>query len=253
LPNAEYDPKAWSRIPEYGIDMANDLFCQPVLLVPTVLGFTAPGDSILEVGCGGQGYANRFKGTGINYTGLDITPEYLRLARENFPEFRFIDGDAREMPFDDKSFEVSFSNNLLLHLIPEDAEKVFREMLRVTRKAVIIISLFAEEDKLGSKEGGYAEEDGRVTTFIYNVLSYARFRAKGWVTYTAPPHIHPSGLYGHPMPGGRLYTVLSESSHDALRRILSLQEPSPRIHIDDRRRADHLRRHPSPDLCGGLC
>jgi ubiquinone/menaquinone biosynthesis C-methylase UbiE len=186
LPNTEYDPTAWSRIPEYAEDMANDLFHQPCHLLPTILGFTKPDDSVLEVGCGGQGYANQFRLLKMNYVGLDITPEYLEIARAKFPEFKFVEGDARKMPFEDQSFGVSFSNNLLLHLTPEDAVSVVREMLRVSKRAVVVVSRFADEDKMDTQISSYPEKDGTFTEFLYNTLSYERFQFPGWVTYCAP-------------------------------------------------------------------
>lgn len=187
MPNIEYDPTAWSRIPEYGEDMADGRFHQPAHLVPTIQGFTKPGDAVLEVGCGGQGYAGHFKGLGLRYTGLDITPEYLEIARSKYPEFRFVLGDARKMPFEDKSFAATFCNNVFLHLGPDDVMKVFNEMVRVSKRAVLVISRFGEEDRSDLQTSTYPEADGTFAKFLYNTYSYARFRVPGWVTYTAPP------------------------------------------------------------------
>ena len=178
-----YDPTAWSRIPEFGKDMARGGYHQPNFLLPTIQGFTSSGDSVLEVACGAQGYAHQFRSSGLKYVGLDVTPEYLELARKNYPELKFVEGDARKMPFEDKSFVASFCNNLLLHLTTEDAEKVFHEMLRVTKKAVLIVSMFGEEDELATKKSTYPEADGICKDFLHNRFAYSRFLADGWVTY----------------------------------------------------------------------
>lgn len=187
---AKYDPDAWGRIPEYGKDQADLIsMTEPQVMLATITGFLKDGDSVLEVACGAKGFAPYFRDAPFTYTGLDYTEAYLALARERWPMFTFVLGDARKLPFDDKSFDAVLNVNLLLHLPPEDAMKAFNEMLRVTRKVVVIWSPFAENDNLGSLRSVYAEKDGNATDFLDNTYSYSRFQVKGWVTYVHPPYL----------------------------------------------------------------
>lgn len=93
----------------------------------------APGPSlrILDIGCGtGQSrqiYAAHIK----EYVGIDLADAALNRARDKFPADRWLCADARELPFDDNSFDlVAFSS--VLHHIP-DFESALREGLRVLR------------------------------------------------------------------------------------------------------------------------
>lgn len=92
-----------------------------------------PGPSlrILDIGCGtGQSrqiYAAHIK----EYVGIDLADAALNRARDKFPADRWLCADARELPFDDNSFDlVAFSS--VLHHIP-DFESALREGLRVLR------------------------------------------------------------------------------------------------------------------------
>jgi SAM-dependent methyltransferase len=78
--------------------------------------FTAPATSplrILDFGCGfGDlfGYA-RDRGLLIDYTGLDINPDLVRIAREKYPSGRFLCMDLFEEPFDE-SFDIVLSSGV---------------------------------------------------------------------------------------------------------------------------------------------
>ena len=69
-------------------------------------------------------------------TGIDISPDMLKLARVNaakedvYGKIEFLRASAVELPFDNKSFDMLVSN-ASLHLW-QDPVKVFSEMARVT-------------------------------------------------------------------------------------------------------------------------
>jgi len=81
---------------------------------------------VLDVGCG----TSRF-GFLSNYTGADFSDPMLQRAREKYPGNRYVKADARELPFDDNSFDNVISTRLLMHL--EDWEKALEEMYRVCK------------------------------------------------------------------------------------------------------------------------
>jgi ubiquinone/menaquinone biosynthesis C-methylase UbiE len=61
------------------------------------------GMSILDVACGYGRIANRLAARGMRVTGLDITPQFLELARKDAAERRvyvdYVHGDMRALPF----------------------------------------------------------------------------------------------------------------------------------------------------------
>lgn len=83
-----------------------------------------PKAKILDIG-GKEGLLRDF---GFKPTVLDIEPS---------KEPDFVLGNALDMPFDDQSFDVSVSCDVLEHIEPADREKFISEMVRVSRVAII--------------------------------------------------------------------------------------------------------------------
>src|SRR5208337_2231820 len=95
------------------------------------------GKKILEVGCGRGATLLEFAKRGGNVTGLDYSEEALATCRElanrNGMEgrARFVDGDARDLPFPSESFDFVFSVGLIEHI--EDPSGILAEQHRVLR------------------------------------------------------------------------------------------------------------------------
>ena len=71
-----------------------------------------------------------------NVIGLEINPEFVKIARENLKKWkvkaRIIQGDVREMPFAEGNFDFVFCNGVIEHF-PE-TEKAIREINRVLKQ-----------------------------------------------------------------------------------------------------------------------
>ncbi|HDD68942.1 MAG TPA: glycosyltransferase, partial [Candidatus Korarchaeota archaeon] len=91
---------------------------------------------ILEVGCG-TGYVLNEVGNGDIKVGIDMDEERLEFAI-NYYKINGVLGDARKLPFKDKSFDVVLLPEILEHLEYEEADQALREALRVARDWVII-------------------------------------------------------------------------------------------------------------------
>ena len=58
--------------------------------------------------------------------------------RARYPDARYVQGDALQLPFDDGSFDVVFSNAVIEHVGGEDEQRRFvAEALRVGRRAFV--------------------------------------------------------------------------------------------------------------------
>ena len=73
---------------------------------------------------------NEFGAT--NITGIDLSEESIRLAKESYPNCEFIAGDMHKLPFDDNYFDFVYSS-LALHY-SEEPENVYKEIYRVLKK-----------------------------------------------------------------------------------------------------------------------
>jgi SAM-dependent methyltransferase len=87
--------------------------------------------SILDVGCG-PGYVSAATvERGAIPTGLDFSKEMIAIAKKKFPEIKFQEGDAQNLPFRDGSFLRVLANFALLHLA--DPERACAEAFRVLK------------------------------------------------------------------------------------------------------------------------
>ena len=89
------------------------------------------GMSLLDV-CTGPGLiAAAAAERGANSTGLDFAAEVVRIARRNYPDVEFHEGDAQALPFDDDHFDAVICGYGIIH-VPDPA-KVLSEMKRVLK------------------------------------------------------------------------------------------------------------------------
>lgn len=88
---------------------------------------------ILDVACGTGVVASRAAKHIPNsqVTGLDINPGMLEVAKTNFPELNWVEGDVAKMPFGDDCFDHTYCQFGLMFF--PDPSQAAREMIRVTR------------------------------------------------------------------------------------------------------------------------
>jgi pseudaminic acid biosynthesis-associated methylase len=95
--------------------------------------------NVLEVGCSVGGNL-RWIADAIgdsNVSGIDLNEKALRLLRERLPGVDARVGRARELPFEDRSFDLVLTMGVLIHQPPEDLEGVMREIVRCSRSHVL--------------------------------------------------------------------------------------------------------------------
>ena len=133
------------------------------------------GIKILDVPCGAGHYLGKLRELGdIDYFGIDLDSKAIEMANEiwgNYPNARFDVQDASKLNLEDSSIDIVFCYNLLLHL--KSYEEVLQELFRVSRKYIIVRSLFDDKESVNSIEvdKGYLEVY-KSGTAQYN--SYAR-------------------------------------------------------------------------------
>lgn len=109
------------------------------------------GDSILDVGCGKGYLLHEFTQVvpGVAVTGMDVSKYALAHAHEAVQPFLHL-GNAVELPWPDRRFDLVLSINTLHNLHNFQLDQAVREIERVARgdKYVVVDSYRTEEEKV---------------------------------------------------------------------------------------------------------
>lgn len=95
----------------------------------------APGQRVLDAGCGNGGYLARLRQRGVRAAGLDLSLGMLRVARH--PEL--VNGDVTALPFRDGSLEAIVAPHMLYH-VPDRAAAA-REFRRVLAPGGVLVAV----------------------------------------------------------------------------------------------------------------
>jgi len=90
--------------------------------------------STLEIGCA-TGFVTNYVGADI---GLDIREDRVAVARKRYPNVKFIEGDATNLPFEDNSFCTVMAPDTLEHVPQHIAKAIVNECMRVCSMRVLI-------------------------------------------------------------------------------------------------------------------
>jgi pseudaminic acid biosynthesis-associated methylase len=105
--------------------------------------------SALEVGCNrghNLGALRHVLGPAADLAGIEPNAYARQLGREAEPSSRIVDGTAARLPFPDDAFDLVFTAGVLIHIPLPDLQDVLRGIHRVSRKYVLAIEYFSEED-----------------------------------------------------------------------------------------------------------
>ena len=93
---------------------------------------------ILDVGAGEGFTLNKLKENqlGKELEGIEYTKEAIALGKKMFPRIKIKQGTAYELPYQDESFDLVISTEVLEHLT--DPQKALKEMSRVGKKYLLL-------------------------------------------------------------------------------------------------------------------
>jgi len=109
-----------------------------IALASALKPYIYPKCSILEIGCSSGYYYEIIQyllNTKINYTGVDLSDSFIKMAKDFYPAANFQTADGDNLPFNDESFYISISSCVLLHVI--NYKDHIRETARVAKKYVV--------------------------------------------------------------------------------------------------------------------
>ena len=104
---------------------------------------------VLEVGCN-RGHnlvaLREILGKEVELIGVEPGPYARELARVAGVDAR--DGDAFGLPFPDGYFDLVFTAGLLIHVALKDLPRAMREVHRCSRRSVLAVEYFSEEETI---------------------------------------------------------------------------------------------------------
>jgi ubiquinone/menaquinone biosynthesis C-methylase UbiE len=106
------------------------------------------GNRVLDVGCGSGRDTAYFVEQGMNVTGIDLSEEFLDIARENIPDAAFRRMDMRDTGFDDNSFDGIWACASVHHVPKDQIQAVLNEFRRILKnRGVVFIAVKQGEDE----------------------------------------------------------------------------------------------------------
>jgi SAM-dependent methyltransferase len=166
-----------------------------------------PGTTLLDVGCGTGYFTRLFTGDGFETVGIDPDPSRVAFAKNRQGQRdHYLLGDARCLPFRDRSFDFSVAVTSLC-FVPE-ISPALSEMARVTRQrfALGLLNrqslLFQRKSGKGDYKGARWDTPGEVRTLIsglandIDVKSAIFFPSGTFVARTLERAIPQNLLYG---------------------------------------------------------
>ena len=101
------------------------------------------GMKVLEAGSGPAHDSIVFAENGANVTAVDLSKNALRNAKKIYSELGYpintINVNIMKLPFADNYFDLTWNAGVLEHFNDLELEKVFKEMVRVTKRDGIIL------------------------------------------------------------------------------------------------------------------
>ena len=94
---------------------------------------------VLDAGCASGRDSKLLLDKEISVIGIDLSSELIKIAKKNYPDIKFVEGNFLNLPFIDKMFGGIWAHASLLHFEnTEDVFKALSEFYRVLMKNGII-------------------------------------------------------------------------------------------------------------------
>ncbi len=154
--------------------------------------------SCLDVGCACGGFCNIMKSFNpqLRYTGIDIIPKFIEVARRTYKDSEFKVCDATATDFNASTFELVHCSGIL-HLTSYFKE-IVREMYRVSSKYVLCdFRLTEQDDVIGEMGVNLVGQEAATQVLPYYVLNIEKL-VDFIKTLTPKPKLIEIKGYKHP-------------------------------------------------------
>lgn len=101
-----------------------EVLAQRYILIPNAINTILPtitrGSIVLDIGCGNGLYSKMFTDVGAEVLGVDISPEQIKIAKDNNPDGNFFAGTIESVE-GINSYNIIFANMLICNLPSTDS------------------------------------------------------------------------------------------------------------------------------------
>ncbi len=102
--------------------------------------YLPPGEKILDLGCGNGRYFEYLKNKKVNYFGIDVSDNLIKIAKNKYPGANFQVADALNLPFPDGFFDKVVGVAVFHHIPSVELRVSFlKEAKRILKPGGIII------------------------------------------------------------------------------------------------------------------
>jgi SAM-dependent methyltransferase len=126
----QYELDTWGRCADEYLDTFAGLTSQVIPLLLESVG-DCRGRQVLDLGSGPGNVAEVFAEKGAEVTGVDFSPQMVKVAQSRYPHISFKEANGEQLPFDDGAFDAVVCNYVVHHFARP--EVVFREIFRVLK------------------------------------------------------------------------------------------------------------------------
>jgi ubiquinone/menaquinone biosynthesis C-methylase UbiE len=105
-----------------------------IALADTFVKLLGEGKNILDAGSAAGRDTNYFLHKGLKVTGVELSKELNKIAKEKYPEIDFVNTDFRKLPFEKNSFDGVWAHASLVHMQKvKDVKTSLKEFKRVLK------------------------------------------------------------------------------------------------------------------------
>lgn len=126
--------------PQYSVYVAHDALWNRILddHLAIILEHIKPNESVLDAGCG-YGRMSQYLD---NYTGVDFSPDFISLAKKNYPGEVFIQANLKQLPGKTGQFDwalvISIKKMVEDNLGTDEWLQILQELKRVAKGVLIL-------------------------------------------------------------------------------------------------------------------
>jgi ubiquinone/menaquinone biosynthesis C-methylase UbiE len=108
-------------------------------LIERFVTYLKSGDKVLDAGCAAGRDSHLLNQKGLTVVGIDLSQNFIKLARENYPDITFRFGNFLDLPFSEHTFDGVWAHAAIVHLeTKRDVIKALSEFFRVLQPGGIL-------------------------------------------------------------------------------------------------------------------